>query len=187
MFMEDDQIVELFFQREQQGIAETQRKYGNYLQAIAYRILGSREDAEECVNDTFHLVWNRIPPERPTVLRMFLAKFARNCAINRYKAAHAAKRGGGETALAIEELGECIAGGSDPERSAMSEELSAAIRRFGRELPQREGDIFLRRYFFTENVKEIAERYGISQNNVSVTLNHTRKKLREYLLREQLM
>lgn len=185
--MEDDQIIELYFQRKQQGLAETEQKYKNYLQAVAYRILGSREDAEECVNDTLHYAWNRIPPERPTVFRMFLAKFTRNQAINRFKAAHAAKRGGGEAALALEELEECIAGTDDPERSALSEELSKSIREFVRALPEREGDIFLRRYFFTESVKEIAEKYGISGNNVSVVLNRTRKKLREHLLRENLL
>ncbi len=184
--MEDDQIIELFFQRNQQGIAETQRKYGNYLQTITYRVLGSNEDAEECVNDALHQVWNRIPPERPSVFRMFLAKFARNCAINRYKALHAAKRGGGEAALALEELGECIAGNSDPEQSVLSEELSGSIHGFVRALPAKEGDIFLRRYFFTETVQEIAKKYGISPNNVSVVLNRVRKKLREHLMKEQL-
>lgn len=185
--MEDDHIIELYFQRNQQGLAETEQKYKNYLQAVAYRILGSREDAEECVNDTLHYAWNRIPPERPTVFRMFLAKFTRNQAINRCKAAHAAKRGGGEAVLAIEELEECVAGGDDPEKSALSEELSGSIRKFVRALPGREGDIFLRRYFFTETVKEIAEKYGISGNNVSVVLNRTRKKLREHLRKEGLL
>ena len=184
--MEDEQIIEMFFQRNQQGLAETQQKYGNYLHMITYRILGNNEDAEECVNDTLHQVWNRIPPERPSVFRMFLAKFARNCAVNRYKAVHAAKRGGGEATLALEELGECIAGNTDPEQSVMSEELSKSIRGFVRALPAKEGDIFLRRYFFTENVKEIAEKYGISPNNVSVVLNRVRNKLREHLKKEQL-
>ena len=185
--MEDDRIIDLFFQREQRGIAETQQKYGNYLMAIAYRILGSNEDAEECVNDTLHQVWNRVPPERPSVFRMFLARFARNNAVNRYKAKHAKKRGGEETALVLEELGECVAGNSNPEQSAMSDELTAAIRRFVRELPPREGDIFLRRYFFTESVTVISKKYGISPNNVSVVLNRTRKKLKEYLTKEQFM
>ncbi len=185
--MDDDRIVELFFQREQRGIAETQQKYGNYLHAVAYRILGNTEDAEECVNDTLHQVWNRIPPERPSVFRMFLAKFTRNCAINRYRKSHAAKRGGGEVALALEELGECIAGNSDPEHSAMSGELAAAVREFVKSLPEREGNIFLRRYFFTENVSVIAQKYGISYNNVNVVLCHARKKLREYLVKEQFL
>ena len=185
--MEDEQIIELYFQRNQQGLAETQQKYGNYLHAITYRILGSNEDAEECVNDTLHQVWNRIPPERPSVFRMFLAKFARNCAINRYRALHAAKRGGGEASVALEELGECIAGNSDPEQSVLSEELSRSIRGFVRALPAKEGDIFLRRYFFTETVKEIAEKYGISPNNVSVVLNRVRKKMKEHLAKEQLL
>ncbi|MBO4696319.1 MAG: sigma-70 family RNA polymerase sigma factor [Lachnospiraceae bacterium] len=180
--MEDNQIIDLFFQRNQQGIAETDRKYSRYLQAIAYRILGNREDAEECVNDALNSAWNSIPPQKPTVFRMFLAKLTRNRAINRYNEEHAKKRGSGEMTMALEELSECIAGGSDPEKTVLAEELSKEIRAFVRALPEREGDVFLRRYFFLEDVKSIALRYGISQNNVSVILNRTRKKLHDHLL-----
>ena len=113
---------------------------------------------------------------------MFLAKLTRNRAINRYNEEHAKKRGSGEMTMALEELSECIAGGSDPEKTVLAEELSKEIRAFVRALPEREGDVFLRRYFFLEDVKSIALRYGISQNNVSVILNRTRKKLHDHLL-----
>ena len=125
--MEDDRIVELFFARDQQALRETQSKYSRYLQAIAYRVLGSREDSEECVNDALLSAWNAIPPKLPTVFRMFLAKLTRNHAINRRKAQNAAKRGGGEAMLAIEELEECVAGTHDTEDSAMTEELQRLI------------------------------------------------------------
>ena len=185
--MEDDRIVELFFARDQQALRETQSKYSRYLQAIAYRVLGSREDSEECVNDALLSAWNAIPPQRPAVFRMFLAKLTRNHAINRKKAQNAAKRGGGEAMLAIEELEECVAGTSDTESSAMTEELQRAINAFVKSLPEREGDIFLQRYFFVRDVKDIARSYGISQSNASVILSRTRAKLKEYLTKEQLM
>ena len=186
-FMEDNRIIDMFFQRDQQALRETELKYGSYLQTIAYRVLGSREDAEECVNDALLSAWNSIPPQRPSVFRMFLAKLARNHSLNRYKSERTAKRGGGEAALAIEELEECVAGSSDTEAGAMTEALQKGVNTFVRSLPEREGDIFLRRYFFLENVKDIAASYGISQDNASVILSRTRKKLREYLEKEQLL
>ena len=182
--MEDERIVELFFARDQQALRETLSKYSRYLQAIAYRVLGSREDSEECVNDALLSAWNASPPKRPTVFRMFLAKLTRNHAINRRKAQNAAKRGGGEAMLAIEELEECVAGTSDTESSAMTEELQRA---FVKSLPERERDIFLQRYFFVKDVKEIAREYGISGSNAGVILSRTRAKLKEYLTKEQLM
>ena len=185
--MEDDRIVELFFARDQQALRETQSKYSRYLQAIAYRVLGSREDSEECVNDALLSAWNAIPPKRPTVFRMFLAKLTRNHAINRRKAQNAAKRGGGEAMLAIEELEECVAGTHDTEDSAMTEELQRAINAFVKSLPERERDTFLQRYFFVKDVKEIAREYGISGSNAGVILSRTRAKLKEYLTKEQLM
>ena len=185
--MEDEQIIDLLFQRDQTALRETEQKYSRYLYAVAHNILGSHEDAEECVNDALLSAWNSIPPQRPSVLRIFLARLARNHAINRRKAALAGKRGSGEVALALEELEECIPGNSDTESSVIAEELSQAIGVFVRELPEREGDIFTRRYFYAESVKVIAEGYGLTQNNVSVMLNRTRRKLREYLTKKELL
>ena len=185
--MEDEQIVDLFFRRDQGALRETERKYNRYLYAVAHRILGNHEDSEECVNDALLSAWNTIPPQRPPVLRMFLARFVRNHAINKRKASLTDKRGGGEVTLAIEELEECLPGNSDTEANVLAEELSQAIRTFVRELPEREGDVFARRYFFAESVKEIAEGYGMTQNNVSVMLNRTRKKLKEHLTKEGLI
>ncbi len=185
--MDDNRIVELFFSREQQALSETEQKYGRYLNAIAFHVLGNREDSEECVNDALLSAWNAIPPTKPTVFRMFLAKLTRNHAINRRKQSDAKKRGGGEAAVAIEELEECVAGSSDTEEGAMTEALQQGIRSFVRGLPMRDGDVFLRRYFFTESIAEIAAEYGLSQGNVSVILTRTRKKLRDYLEQEQLL
>jgi RNA polymerase sigma factor, sigma-70 family len=185
--MEDEKIIEMFFNRDSSALRETEQKYNRYMYSVTHRILGNHEDAEECVNDALLSAWNSIPPQRPVVLRSFLARLARNHAINRRKASTADKRGGGEAALAIEELEECIPGGSETEAEVMAEALDQAIRSFVRELPAREGNLFTRRYFFAESVKEIAERYDLKQNNVSVILNRTRKKLREYLTKNRLL
>ncbi len=185
--MEDDRIIDLFFSRNESALHETERKYKSYLYSVTHRILGNHEDAEECVNDALLSAWNSIPPHRPTVFRMFMARLARNHAINRRKKELADKRGGGEATLAIEELEECVSGGSDTESGAIAEDLEKAIRSFVRVLPEREGDVFVRRYFFTESVQDIAKGYGLTQNNVSVILNRTRRKLKEYLAKEELL
>ena len=106
--MEDADIIAMYFERNQNAIAETKRKYGGYCFTLADRILGNKEDSEECVNDILFSAWNSIPPQRPKYLRMFLAKLTRNRALNRVKADSAGKRGGGETALIYEELSEFI-------------------------------------------------------------------------------
>lgn len=182
--MEDNQIVELYFQRDTEAIKETDRKYGSYCFAIADNILHNREDSEECVNDTWLSAWNAMPPQRPKVLRMFLAKITRNLSFNRFNARNAEKRGGGEIHLVLDELAECIANESDTENEYMVKELEQCIRLFVRKLPEREGNVFVRRYFFTEPVTMIAKRYGMTDNNVMVMLSRSRKKLKAHLEKE---
>lgn len=180
--MEDAQIIELYFRREERAIAETSAKYGSYCMTVAGNILRNAEDAEECVADTWINAWNAIPPERPHRLRHYLAKITRNLSINRYKAIRTKKRGGGEAELVLDELEEVVAGASDVEDMVTAKELSGLIDMFVRALPERDGNLFIRRYFFTEPVEDIAGRYRLSANNVSVILNRTRKKLKQYLL-----
>ncbi len=182
--MEDSQIIELYFERKEEAIKETDSKYGSYCFAIADNILHNAEDAEECVSDTWLKAWNAIPPGRPTVLRMFLAKITRNLSFNRYHAGNAKKRGGGEIHLALEELAECIANESDTESEYMAKELEQCIRSFVRDLPEREGNVFVRRYFFTEPVAEIAKRYHMTDNHVMVVLSRVRRKLKAHLSKE---
>ena len=182
--MDDKRIVEFFWQKNPDAIRETDRKYGPYCFAIANNILCSREDAEECVNDTWLRAWNAMPPQRPSRLRMFLAKITRNLSFNRFQARTAAKRGGGEMELVLQELSECLAGDADVEGDCEAMELAACIRRFVRELPARDGNVFVRRYFFTEPVAEIAGRYGLSENHVMVILSRIRKKLKTRLQKE---
>ena len=181
--MEDDQIIELYWQKNADAISETANKYGSYCFTIAENILHNTEDSEECVNDTWLRAWNAIPPQKPGVLRIFLAKITRNLAFNRFHARNAEKRGGGEIALVLDELGECL-GGTDAEAAYEAKELRQCIRQFVRSLPEREGNLMARRYFFAEPVADIAKRYGLSENNVMVILSRTRKKLKAHLLKE---
>lgn len=182
--MEDHQIIELYWQKNTEAISETADKYGAYCFTIADNILHNTEDSEECVNDTWLHAWNAMPPQRPAVLRMFLAKITRNLAFDRFHAKNAEKRGGGETALILDELGECLGGGADTAAAYEAKELRQSVRRFVRSLPERDGNVLVRRYFFAEPVAEIAKRYGLSENNVMVILSRTRRKLKKQLSKE---
>ena len=182
--MGDKEIVELYGQRDENAIRETDRKYGAYCFAVADNILHSKEDSEECVNDTWLKAWNTIPPQKPNKLRMFLAKITRNLSFNRYNARSAEKRGGGEIPAVLDELAECLESESDVAGEYEAKELEQHIRLFVRSLPERDGNVFVRRYFFAEPVKKIAERYGLTENHVMVILGRTRAKLKANLKKE---
>lgn len=182
--MEDSQIVELYWQKNTDAISQTAHKYGAYCFTIAENILHNTEDSEECVNDTYLHAWNAIPPQRPKVLRMFLARITRNLSFDRFHARNAGKRGGGEIVLVLDELGECLGGGTDTEAAYEAKELRQSIRRFVQALPERDGNVLVRRYFFAEPTADIAKRYGLTENNVMVILSRTRKKLKAHLLQE---
>lgn len=151
---------------------------------ISRSILESREDAEECVSDTWLHAWNAMPPHKPNALRMFFAKLTRNISFSRFRRLNAQKRGGGRMDAVLDELAEVLADRSGVEDALDARELSETIRQFIRALPEREGDVFLRRYFFTETMEEIAGAYGITVNHAAVMLSRTRKKLRLCLMRE---
>ena len=182
--MEDREIVELFWARDEGAIPAARERYGARLTALAERLLRSPQDAEECVSDTWLAAWGSMPPHRPQALRMFFAKLTRRLAFNRYKANTAEKRGGGQLPLVLEELAECVAGSEDVQQQVEDRELGRLVRDFVHALPQRERDLFLRRYFFAEPVKEIAQRYGITANHASVILRRVRGKLRAELEKE---
>ncbi len=182
--MEDRQIVMLYWKRDPQAIEQSRQKYGAYCFSVAHNLLASREDAEECVNDTWLNAWNGMPPHRPSVLRMFLAKITRCISFNRFKANTAQKRGSGQLMLALEELSECIADENSVEDSVIAAELGESVRQFVRSLPEREGDVFVRRYFFTESIAEIAQSYGMTNNYTMVMLSRTRNKLKNHLMKE---
>lgn len=182
--MEDSQIIELYWRKNADAISETANKYGAYCFTIANNILHSAEDSEECVNDTWLHAWNAMPPQRPAVFRIFLAKITRNLSLNRFHARNVEKRGGGEIRLVLDELSECLAGGTDVEAAYEAAELEQCICRFVRSLPERERNVFVRRYFFTEPVAEIAARYGLTANHIMVMLSRARKKLKLTLEKE---
>ncbi|MBQ7435113.1 MAG: sigma-70 family RNA polymerase sigma factor [Oscillospiraceae bacterium] len=184
--MEDSAIVELYWQRSDDAIAETERKYGRYCHRIAYNITASTEDAEECVNDTWLGAWNAMPDKRPSFLSAFLGRITRNLALNRLESRRSARRGGGEAALALDELSDCIPGQSNPQRRLEQKELEAAVDAFVGDLPETERRIFIARYWFLIPVKEIAERLGCTQSRVKTSLYRTRKKLCVYLEDEEL-
>lgn len=182
--MKDGQIVELFWERNEQAVYEAQRAYGGYCFSVSQKILDNPEDSEEVVADTWLRAWNSIPPERPVHLKQYFAKITRNLALSLWRTRNAEKRGGGRVELALEELGECIPSGTTPEGWLAGEELQTAITVFLRQEPQRERNVFLRRYFYMEETGEIARRYGLREGNVFQILSRTRKKLKKYLMKE---
>ena len=182
--MEDKAILDLYFARDELAITETDRKYGGYCYSIANRILCSNEDSEETVSDTYWQTWNSIPPQRPNFLKLFLGKITRNLAFTRWRKMSAARRGGGETELVLEELAECIPGNESVDDHLNARELARVIRGFLDTLPKRHQDIFLQRYFFVDSPEAIAARYGMKRTNVNMILSRTRAKLKTYLTQE---
>lgn len=182
--MKDQAIIDLYWARKEQAIGETAAKYGPYCSAVAENILHDSRDTEECVNDTWLRAWNAMPPQRPDRLKLFLARITRNLAFQRWRARHAERRGGGELPLALEELAQCVPGGAEVEGQVEAKELSQSIRRFLTLLPARDRDIFLRRYFYVESAADIARRYGLRREGVSMRLLRTRNKLKDHLTKE---
>ena len=179
--MEDEKIVALYFERDESAIRETAMKYGSYCYGIAYNILHSREDAEECLNDTWNGAWCAIPPERPTRLKCFLARITRNIAIDKYRHEHAEKRDS-ETDSILDEYAECIPNGDAPIEETVA--LKQAIDTFLAHLDVRTRVVFMRRYFYAMSVKEIAEGMKLSESHVSVILHRTRSRFRDHLTKE---
>lgn len=179
--MEDSEIIALFFDRNPSAIEETSKKYGAYCKAVAVNILGNNEDAEECVNDTYLNTWNAIPPHKPAALAAFLGKITRNLSFNRYKQQKALKRGGGQIALVLDELSDCVSGG-EVEQEIDRLELVEAINAFLDALPEEKRSVFLCRYWYSDAISDIAERCGMNEGKVSMSLSRMRKKLRLHLL-----
>ena len=182
--MEDSAIIDLYWARDEQALPESDKKYGKLCRTVAHNILKNHEDTEECVNDTWLRAWNAMPPGRPGVLSAFFSRIVRNLALDRYKAAHAEKRGGGQLPAALEELEGCIPSSSGVEEELAFRELSRLLDSFLRELPEKECCIFLRRYWYVDATRDIARRYGMPEGSVKSQLSRTRQKLRKLLERE---
>ena len=184
--MNDKNIVDLYFNRDEEAIAQTDKKYGRYCYSIAYNILTNKEDAEESVSDTYMTAWRAIPPRRPSVLSTFLGKITRHISIDRWRERSAYKRGGGEVTLALEELEDCVAGLQNVEMEYERKELIRAYVKFLDALPITERRVFLCRYWYVDSVEAIAEKFGFSQSKVKTMLHRTRAKLRKQLAEEGL-
>ena len=182
--MDDKSIVDLYFSRSEEAISRTDQKYGRVCYSIAYNILTNKEDAEESVSDTYMAAWNTIPPRRPIVLAAFLGKITRHIAIDRWRERSASKRGGGEIALALEELENCVAGTQNAETELERKEIIRAYVKFLDALPITERRVFLCRYYYVESIETIANKFGFSQSKVKTMLHRTRTKLRGQLAKE---
>ena len=179
--MDDKQIIELYWQRDEAAIEESQSKYGSYCSSIAERILHSAEDTEECVNDTWLRAWNSIPPQRPNRLAVFFGTITRNLAIDRYRRKTAQKSGGGQIPLCLAELEDCV-GELPPIEDRLA--LKALLQSFLRGMPDRNREIFLLRYWYCMPVKDIAGRYGMREGAVKTLLHRLRAKLKAELEKE---
>lgn len=180
--MKDKEIVQLYWDRDEQAVRATSKKYGAYCQKIAMNILNDYGDAEECVNDTYVKVWNCIPPHKPERLATFLGKITRNLSFDVYKKKHTSKRGEGQVDVVLDELSEIISGGYEPENEIIKQELMNEINQFLAKLPQNKRQIFVCRYWYADSVTEIAKRFGMTENSVSVCLSRVRVDLKNYLV-----
>ena len=184
--MNDEKIIELFFERSEEAIKALDVKYGKVFRALSFKILNDRQDAEECVNDSYLGTWNAIPPAKPSPLLAFVCKIVRNVSLKRYERNAAAKRNGFYN-VALEELEDCLASPTTVEEEIAERELTEMIEEFLDSLSKENRVIFLRRYWFSDTYADIANQVGITEKNVSVRLTRLRKELRKYLLKRGIL
>ena len=182
--MTDEKIVELYWERSEEAIKETDKQYGRYFHYIAKEILHDEEDAKEIVNDTYLKAWNSIPPEKPHPLKAFLGRITRQLSLNRLEQINAQKRGGGQHFLALDELAECIPDGSAGEDLASNIDLTDTINRFLKGLPVEQRQVFINRYWYMSSISDIATSFGVSESKVTSILFRVRKKLKDHLIKE---
>jgi len=182
--LDDREIIELYLQRSEEAIKQTENKYGRYCHKIAFNILGNDEDSEECVNDAFMRAWGSIPPNEPTSLSSFIGKITRNLALDKLRSKNSDKRGGGEIPLALDELSECISGIDELERREDSSEIISAINKFLKGLNAVERGVFMRRYWMLDSIADIAKRYDISESKTTTMLFRLREKLKRHMIKE---
>lgn len=185
--MTDEKIIEMFWRRDEQAIRECMETYGAYCKTVASRILSEESDIEETVSDTWLAAWDSIPPKHPQHLRLYLGSITRNKTISIWRANRAKSRGGDRVDVALEELSQCISLGSDPEAKVNMQQLQCAIMAFLKSEPVMRRQVFVRRYFYLEEIPSIASRYGLKQSNVRMMLSRTRQKMRKYLTQEGYM
>ena len=184
--MNDERIIELFFERSEQAIKELDGKYGKVFHSLSFKILNNHQDAEECVNDSYLGTWNTIPPAKPNPLLAFVCKIVRNISLKRYEQNTATKRNSYYD-VAMDELQDCLTSTTTVEEETEERELTKIIESFLNSLSKENRVIFLRRYWFSDTYADIAKQVGLTENNVSVRLTRIRKELREYLLEREVI
>ena len=184
--MNDESIIALFNARDEQALSATQSRLGGYLYTVAYNILGSAQDAEECVNDTLMHLWNAIPPNHPENFYAYAAALSRNLARNRYASEHAQRRGGDTVSEILDELHDCCSD-ENVEAEVDAHMLGEAVTRFLHGVKKKHRIIFVQRYFYHASVRSIAEQLHIRESYVTTTLARTREKLRTFLREEELL
>lgn len=182
--IDDERIIDLFFKRDQQGIRELDIKYGKTCHSLSYNITNSKQDAEECVNDAYLGAWNAIPPTRPNPLLSYIVKIVRNISLKIYWRKQEAKRSGNYK-IALEEIEGCIAGPQNVEDEIEARELARIIEEFLDTLTLENRVIFMRRYWFADSYKDIAELVGLTEKNISVRLTRIREKMKQYLIERE--
>ena len=182
--IEDEKNIELFFEHSEQGIRELDIKYGKVCHKLSNNIVNNRQDAEECVNDAYLGAWNAIPPVRPNPLLSYIVKIVRNISLKIYWRKEAAKRSGHYT-IALEEIEGYIADQKTVEDEIEARELARIIGEFLDTLTLENRVIFMRRYWFADSYKDIAEFMGLSEKNISVRLTRIREKMKQYLIERE--
>ena len=182
--MDDNKIIDLYWARSQQAIAESDAKYGAYCRTVARNILSREEDAEECVNDTWLRAWNAIPPQRPTVLQAFFGKLTRNLSLDRWRRDRAQKRGGSQLELALEELEDCLAARERVDEAMDAQTTAGLISAFVRSLSQQDRVLFVRRYWYLDDIQTLSKQVGMGQSQVKSRLHRIRLRLKTALEKE---
>lgn len=181
--MNDREIIKLFFERSEQAIKELSEKYGKICTKIAYNILSNAQDAEECVNDAYLGVWNTVPPQDPTPLQSYVYRIVRNLAIKKYHSNTASKRNSTYD-VALDELENCFSSSHSADDEFNANEISRIINEFLETLDKENRIIFVRRYWYSDSITDIAKQFGRNEHNISVRLSRTREKLKKYLIEE---
>ena len=182
--MEDEQIVQLYWDRDEEALRKTEEKYDRYLTKIALNILADREDSRESVNDTYLAAWNSMPPHRPGILSTYLGKITRQISIDRFRYRNRDKRRQSEYALSLEELGDCVSAGNTTEEIVNVKLLADSIGIFLRLQSEQARNAFIGRYYYLDSLKEVAAYCGISKSKCKTLLYRTRVALKEYLRKE---
>ena len=180
-YMSDDNIVELYWQREEKAIEYTDAKYGRYLYTIAYNIVHNRPDCEECLNDTYLDTWNCIPPTRPRSFQAFISKIMRNVAVSKFRRNNADKRIPSSMTVSLEEMEGCVAYNSSVDEEYAIKELTRILNKYLRELSERDATIFISRYYYSDSLKDLSEMLGVSERTVSRILLKLRQDLKQLL------